>query len=112
VTPDPEITADQGKATSPHGSNGQSLDQCEAVIRRSLTDAAEALRRIRDDRLYKQAGFTSFDAYTRERLGMGRERADQIINAGAIVAELPTKVGSSLTERQARALAPLRADPD
>ena len=87
------------------------LDVAEATIRRGLLHASRALRVIRDDRLYKLAEFTSFDTYCRGRLGFSRDRADQIIAAGNLIAELPTNVGSRLNEAHARALAPIAHDP-
>lgn len=84
----------------------------ESIIRRSLADSSAALATIRDRRLYRAAGFDNFDGYCRDRLGFGRERADQIITAGHTLAALPTMVGNAPNERQARALAPLRDDPE
>jgi hypothetical protein len=84
----------------------------EAVIRRGLRDASTALATIRDERLYKTAGFASFDAYCVDCLGHGRGRADQIIAAGRVLAELPTNVVGSLNEAQVRALGSCRDHPD
>lgn len=92
--------------------NGTSLDAEEATIRRSLGEAAAALTRIRDGRLYVEANYCTFDDYCTNRLGFGRGRADQIIGAGRVVAALPTNVGGSLNEGQVRALGPYRDHPD
>lgn len=86
--------------------------ECIEVIRRGLLDAAAAYEEVREHQLYKEEGYRSFDAFTREQFGIGRERADQIIVAGRIARELPTNVGSSMNEGQARELAPLRDDPE
>lgn len=88
------------------------LADAEATIRRGLLEASNALRVIRDRRLYKEAGYTSFDNYTRDRLGFSRDRADQIITAGDTVSNLPTIVGSRLNESHVRALRPIADDPE
>ena len=87
------------------------LAECEQVIRRGLLESSAALRRIREERLFREAGYPNFDTYCRDRLGIGRDMADRTIAAGAVLAELPTNVSSTLNEAHARALAPLRDDP-
>jgi hypothetical protein len=88
-----------------------SLAECEETIRRGLTEAAGAYARIRDERLYRAAGFSSFDSYCRERFGHDRGYADKVIRAAGVAAEL-SPMGLTLNERQARELAPLRDDPE
>lgn len=113
-TDPPVVTAGPDKITAAidhDRTDRTTLERAEATIRRGLLDAARGLGDIRDGRLYKAAGFTSFDAYCRARLGFSRDRADQIISAGAVIAGLPTNVGSRLNEAHARALAPIAQDP-
>lgn len=87
------------------------LDVAEAEIRTGLLSASRALRTIREHRLYKLAGYHNFDNYCRDRLGMSRDRADQIIAAGEVIAELPTIVGSRVKESHVRALRAVADDP-
>lgn len=92
------------------------LAECEQVIERyelAYQQAGEALRLIRDGRLYK-AEFSDFDSYCRDRWGFDRKRASRLIAAAGVAAQLSpmgdTPIPSS--ERQARALAPLKDDPE
>lgn len=83
------------------------LQEYEAVIERGLqtfVDVGSALLAIRDERLYKQT-HTNFDDYCRERWGMNRGRADQLIGAAKVVSNL-TKILVSPPERESHA-APL-----
>ena len=114
-TDPPVVTAGPDKITvaiDHDRTDRTTLERAEATIRRGLLDAARGLGDIRDGRLYKAAGFTSFDTYTRDRLGMSRDRADQIIAAGSVVAELPTIVGSQVKEGHVRALRAVADDAD
>lgn len=114
-TDPPVVTAGPDKITAAidhDRTDRTTLERAEATIRRGLLDAARGLGDIRDGRLYKAAGFTSFDTYTRDRLGMSRDRADQIIAAGSVVAELPTIVGSQVKEGHVRALRAVADDAD
>lgn len=86
------------------------LDKLEGVIGhilRSFCDAGEALRSIRDERLYR-VEFSTFEAYCKERWGIVASRARQLIAAAAVVENLESVTTVTLTsERQARVLAPL-----
>lgn len=56
----------------------------ETIIGRRLRDfvsVSHALRTIRDERLYREAGYRSFEAYCQERWGIERWRARQMIEA-------------------------------
>lgn len=89
------------------------LAECEDGIKRSLIQSADYMRKIREDRLYTQAGIDNWDTYCTDRLGISKRRADQIILAGEVQAELGTIVPNlTLNEAQARALAPIRHDAD
>ena len=50
-------------------------------------DVGLALLEIRDQRLYKDAGFSAFDAYRRERLGWTARRNNQLIEAAEVIYE-------------------------
>lgn len=77
----------------------------------SIADVGFALEAIRDGRKYRAAGYSSFDAYCRERWGMSRSYADRSIQAAAVIAAL-TPMGGILpeNERQVRPLAAI-TDP-
>lgn len=86
----------------------------EAVIERSrqtFVDVGNALLAIRDGRLYRE-NHATFDDYCRERWGMARSRAYQLIDSATVASALSTTVDSPTNEAQARELAPLRAEPE
>lgn len=87
------------------------LADCEARIERGLKtfyEVGEALLRIRDQGLYKEAAFSTFEDYCRERWGMSRPRAYQMIEAAEVAANLSTFVDVlPQNEAQTRPLAPL-----
>lgn len=68
----------------------------------------QALKEIRDHRLYKLALFESFGAYTRERWDMGKAHAYRLIRAYEVIYNL-SPIGDKLpsNESQARPLAQL-----
>jgi hypothetical protein len=85
------------------------LEQLEVVIEKginSFIETGNALREIRDRRLYREQGFATFEDYCRERWKMSRIHAHRMIAAAGVVEMLP--VGNiPISERQARELAPL-----
>jgi hypothetical protein len=89
---------------------GRSLDELEHVVREGLAtfiDVGLALVEIRDRRLYRDAGYMSFERYCRERWGWSRQHAYRLID-GAQVASLVSPIGDAPTnEAQARELGPL-----
>lgn len=92
------------------------LAEHEAVIERGMATFVEvgnALLAIRDARLYRATGYSSFEAYCKDRWGMSRFRAYQLIDASEI-SELLTNVNSPplTNESQARELAPLKREPE
>jgi hypothetical protein len=89
------------------------LQECEEVIERGLetfVEVGQALMVIRDGRLYK-ATHSSFEDYCRERWDIDRVRAHRLIDAASIAGVLPMG-NTPANERQARALAPLKDDPE
>jgi hypothetical protein len=96
-------------------SEAATLHECEEVIKRGLetfVEVGQKLMVIRDQRLYR-ATHSSFDSYCRERWGWNRHRAHQLIE-GAEVFTIVNGFGSPgpANEGQARALAPLKDDPE
>lgn len=91
------------------------LAGCEARIERGLAtfvDVGQALLEVRDGRLYR-AEHGTFEDYCRERWGMSRQRAGQLIDASEVVGVMTTIVDTPAprNEAVARELAPLRTDP-
>jgi hypothetical protein len=68
----------------------------------------KALKEIRDNRLYRQALFDSFEAYTRARWDMGKSHAYRLIKFYEVIYNL-SPIGDKLpaNESQARPLAQL-----
>jgi DNA adenine methylase len=93
------------------------LDQYEAVIRvtvHSFHEVGQALRTIRDRRLYREVAGT-FDEYCRSRWDFARRLADRLIDAASIHQNLslsPIGLKPPETESQARELARLRNGED
>lgn len=83
------------------------LAQLERTIERGLTtfiEVGSALVEIRDERLYRETHAT-FEEYCRERWGMARSRAYQLIDASAVADRLSTMVDKAPdSERQVRPL--------
>ncbi len=79
---------------------------------RVFASVGSRLMRIRDARLYRETHAT-FEDYCRGRWGFRREVADRFIRAAAVeaVAVNPTGI-TPASERVARELAPLSAEPD
>ena len=82
---------------------------CERKIAAGFStfcEVGDALLKIRDARLYR-ASHASFEAYCREKWGMTRRRADQLIEASSVVIGLASENNCSqlVTESQARELA-------
>jgi hypothetical protein len=84
------------------------LDRCEAVIARGVQtfiEVGEALTEIRDKLLYRFSHKT-FDHYCKEKWGIGRARAYQLMDAAPIARELSTRVDNPpANEKEARAVA-------
>lgn len=82
------------------------LEACENIIARGLesfVDVGEALRIIRDERLYRLTHAT-FEDYI-QTWGLSRSRAYQLIAWREVDESLSTVVDKPATERQARELA-------
>lgn len=84
------------------------LSRLEDVIhkgRASFMEVGEALAAIRDDKLYKDAGHRTFDAYCAAVWGFTANYARRQITASATAKSVPTGTLLPKTEREARALA-------
>lgn len=85
------------------------LIQLEDVIERGLKtfiEVGNALERIRDEHLYR-ASHETFEDYCRERWGFSDRRARQLMAAAEVGTIVPVE-----NEGQARALLPLKDDPE
>lgn len=92
------------------------LIELEEIIGRGLAsfiEVGDALVTVRDAGLYREHAET-FEAYCMERWGLSRKRAYDLIGAAATVGELSPMGDTPLptNERQARALAPLKGQPE
>jgi phage N-6-adenine-methyltransferase len=90
------------------------LSAHEAQIERGLQtfyEVGAALLAIRDQRLYRE-GYSTFEAYCRDRWGMSKPRVYQMIEAAGIVDDLKksTIVDLPINEAQARPLAAVAPD--
>jgi phage N-6-adenine-methyltransferase len=87
----------------------RTLEQCESVIERGLNTFVEvgsALMEIRDSRLY-QTTHATFEDYCRERWGLARSTAYQLIDAFAVVENVRNCGQIPQNESQARPLTSL-----
>lgn len=88
-----------------------SLAECEQVIenyRQSYVEAGQALRTIREARLYRDGGFSTFEDYVQdrsERWGFTKGRASQLESASDVFTKVNNLgLPAPLNERQAREL--------
>jgi hypothetical protein len=89
------------------------LCELEAVIQRGLASFVEvgnALLEVRESRLYR-AEHATFEDYCKERWGMDRRYANRIIEAVEVANLLGPMGPIPESERQARELVPLKAEP-
>lgn len=92
------------------------LESCEQVIERGLATFVEvgnALLTIRDRRLYRQSHDT-FEDYCRDRWGLKRQRAYELIDAASVVGALSEISDTPIPAREshAAALAPVKDHPE
>ena len=91
----------KGDALTLTENEAKRLAELESQIERSNADRGRALREIRDGYLYR-ATHPNFEMYLKERWGMSRARAYQLIDF-AIELDLSTMVDKPKNERQFRA---------
>lgn len=80
------------------------LHACEDIIERgqqTFVEVGRALARIRDERLYREGGYTSFDDYCQARWSMKRRYAYDLMASAEVSANAHTPLAN---EAQARAL--------
>ncbi len=84
------------------------LEKLIARNQEGFLKIGQALKEIRDNRLYRQALFDSFDTYTRERWDMGKSHAYRLIKSYEVIYNL-SPIGDKLpaNESQVRPLAQL-----
>jgi hypothetical protein len=89
---------------NPHDLNVRRFAALEKIIESSLKNyiqVADALREIRDKRLYKPSGFGRFEDYCKTKWGCGRNYDNKQIAAATFAQSLGTGVPIPQTERQA-----------
>lgn len=103
---------------------GRTLDELEATIehgKQTFIEVGLALMEVRDRRLYRDAGFPTFEKYCVGRWQFSRRHASRLVDAASTAAALADGLDDKTgpvgpvptTERQARELAPLaREDPE
>ncbi len=104
------VVAETGEIVS------RSIEELEEVIGRGLetfVEVGDALAEVRDARHYLQFHPT-FEEYCTERWGLTRSRAYQLIDAAEVTKAVSTIVDTPApaNEGQARALAPLKDEPE
>jgi len=80
------------------------LNALEEVIdsrRRSFYEIGKALREIRDERLYLELVYKSFEQYLKKRWDMGRSHAYRLIEASRVIDNL-SPLGDVLPENEAQ----------
>ena len=80
------------------------LSHLEAVIakqRSSFYTIGKALKEIRDDRLYRELLFASFEAYLKDRWEMSRSHGNRLIDAARVIDNL-SPIGDILPENEAQ----------
>lgn len=91
------------------------LTELENIIetnQRKFYQIGKALKQIRDERLFRDLLFDSFDAYVKDRWDMARSHAYRLIEASNIIENL-SPIGDGIlpeNESQARVLAHLNKD--
>lgn len=79
------------------------LEELEKIVARGLGTFIEvgmALLAIREERKYKEVGYSDFNVYLRERWGMSMAQGNRILNAGYIATEVVQvlPIGNTSTE--------------
>lgn len=86
------------------------LANAEARIERGVAAIGQALTEIKEDKLYRAAGYKTFEEYCQQRWGISRSYAHRQIEAAQVIDLLP--MGNKISERQARELVPLKDRPE
>ena len=111
----PPDTADAALATRLTPGERRHLQALERKIEHGMQTFKEvgtALQEVRDSRLYRES-HTSFETYCRDRWGLERQRAYQLIGAVEVIEALPESAQPLIrNEATARELVPLMRDGD
>lgn len=89
------------------------LIELETLIeseQRSFYKIGKALKQIRDERLYRDLLFDSFEAYLKSRWDMSRSQAYRLIEAARIIDNL-SPIGDTLPENEAQLRALVKLTP-
>jgi hypothetical protein len=73
----------------------RTLEDLESVISKAefaFAFSGLALAKIRDEKLYREAGYKAFEKYCKDRWGFSRKRAYQLIDAASLAGFLSTNV--------------------
>jgi hypothetical protein len=82
------------------------LEQMIDKRRRSFYQIGKALREIRDERLYRELLYDTFEQYLKKRWDMGRSQAYRLIEASRVIDNL-SPIGDILPQNEAQSR-PLR----
>jgi hypothetical protein len=98
-------------STSPEVEEKRALNAMVNVAN-GLAEFGDALRNIRDQRLFEEAGHKTFTDYVEKRIGVTYRRADQLIQAATVLHNVIDMTGSvhvdfPITETQLRPLCTL-----
>jgi len=77
------------------------LEQTIDTNRQWFYDVGRSLREIRDKRLYRDALFNRFEAYTKERFDIGKSKAYRLINASDVIDNL-SPIGNRVPSNEAQ----------
>lgn len=87
------------------------LADCEKAIEQGLQSVGYQLKMIRDERLYREVGYTAFEDYCQERWSLSRSYVHRQIEASEVIGQLlPIGNTPPTTEGQVRPLVAL--DPE
>ena len=79
------------------------LKECERTLAEHMEEFVKvglALKEIRDERLYKEDGFNTFEDYCRNRWEMGRSYADHLIGSAELRTRIPDPPKTATNSRQ------------
>lgn len=87
------------------------LADCEKAIEQGLRSVGYQLKMIRDERLYREVGYTAFEDYCQERWSLSRSYVHRQIEASEVIGQLlPIGNTPPTTEGQVRSLVGLEPE--
>jgi hypothetical protein len=87
--------------------------ELESVIksyRGNFYAVGKALKEIRESRLYRRVGFSSFEDYTKRRWDLGKSHAYRLIEASDVIDNV-SPIGEVLPQNESQARALMKLDP-